>query len=228
MVCVAMVLCVSCKKDDDNEPGGGDTGGHEYVDLGLPSGLLWATCNVGADKSEDYGDYFAWGEMMTKNKYDWSTYKWCNNDDYFNLYNLTKYCTNSNYGTVDYKTVLDPEDDAARVSWGGDWRMPTSTEFKELYDNTTCAGTTMNGVYGRKFTSETDCSKYIFLPASGYRYGTSLDVAGSDGFYWSSSLCSSDDDGGVIMYFYSGDVYPQYGNDRSCGCTVRPVCKPQN
>ncbi|MCQ2315083.1 MAG: hypothetical protein MJZ85_00135 [Bacteroidales bacterium] len=114
MTCMAMALCVSCKKDDNNEPTGGGTGvtvdgggtiaGHGYVDLGLPSGTLWATCNVGADKPEDYGGYFAWGETKKKTEYSWNPYKWCNGS-----YNtLTKYCTHSDCGTVDNKTVLDP------------------------------------------------------------------------------------------------------------------------
>ncbi|MCQ2319676.1 MAG: hypothetical protein MJZ90_12290 [Bacteroidales bacterium] len=104
------------------------TAAHEYVDLGLPSGLLWATCNVGADSPEDYGDYFAWGETETKSDYDWDTYKWCNGS-----YNtLTKYNTKSSYGTVDNKTTLELSDDAARANWGGSWRMPTEAEFQEL------------------------------------------------------------------------------------------------
>ena len=89
--------------------------GHEYVDLGLPSGTKWATCNVGASSPEDYGEYYAWGETETKSTYDWRTYKWCkgSNDT------MTKYCTSSSSGTVDNKTVLDPEDDVAHVKWGG-------------------------------------------------------------------------------------------------------------
>ena len=82
---------------------------HEWVDLGLPSGTLWATCNVGANAPEEFGDYFAWGEIAPKDYYDWNTYKWCDNSGY----SLTKYCTDSYYGTVDNKTELDPEDDAA-------------------------------------------------------------------------------------------------------------------
>ena len=101
---------------------------HEWVDLGLPSGTLWATMNVGASCSEDDGDYFAWGETEPKDVYDWSTYKWCNGSEY----TQTKYCSNSDYGTVDYKTELDPEDDAAYVNWGSSWRMPTEQQLKEL------------------------------------------------------------------------------------------------
>ena len=107
---------------------------HEYVDLGLPSGLKWATCNVGADSPEKYGDYFAWGETKAKSCYDWSTYKWCNGSNS----TLTKYNTNSEYGTdPDNKTVLEPEDDAAYVNLGGGWRMPTQGDWQELKDKCT-------------------------------------------------------------------------------------------
>ena len=101
---------------------------HEWVDLGLPSGTLWATCNVGADNPEDYGDYFAWGETEPKVIYNWSTYKWCNGS----VNTMTKYCTDSGYGTVDNKTELDPADDAATVNWGTSWRMPTLEQLDEL------------------------------------------------------------------------------------------------
>lgn len=102
--------------------------GHAYVDLGLPSGTLWATTNVGAIAPEEYGNYFAWGETESKDTYNWSTYKWCNG-----TYNsITKYCTNSRLGVSDRKTILDPEDDAAHVNWGGYWRMPTKEEQDEL------------------------------------------------------------------------------------------------
>lgn len=101
---------------------------HEYIDLGLPSGTLWATMNIGASSPEDYGDYFAWGETAPKDVYDWSTYKWCNGSSN----TLTKYCFNSSYGNngfVDNLTELDPEDDAATVNWGQDWRMRHGTRL---------------------------------------------------------------------------------------------------
>ncbi|MBP9995166.1 MAG: hypothetical protein KBT67_09565 [bacterium] len=194
------------------------TAAHEYVDLGLPSGLLWATCNVGADSPEDYGDYFAWGETSTKSDYTWSTYKWCNGS-----YNtLTKYNTKSRYGTVDNKTTLEFSDDAARANWGGSWRMPTEAEFQELINNTNKTWTTVNGVGGWKCANKSDASDYIFLPAAGYRLETSLGSAGSIGDYWSSSLSTSNPSYGRRLYFNSND-FSMYDSNRYDGFTVRPV-----
>ena len=126
---------------------------HDYVDLGLPSGTLWATCNVGANSPEEYGDYFAWGETETKDNYDCDTYKWgtAAYDTIFNgwyLETLTKYNTDSGYGTVDNKTTLTLADDAARANWGGKWRMPTDAEWEELMNSCTWTWTTLNGVKG--------------------------------------------------------------------------------
>ena len=193
---------------------------HEYVDLGLPSGLLWATCNVGANAPEEYGDYFAWGETQPKDTYNWSTYQYCNGS-----YNtLTKYCNNSSYGYngfTDNLTTLLPEDDAATANWGGNWRMPTNEEFEELYNNTTVTWTQQNGVNGRLFTASNGNS--LFLPAAGYYGGTCLSGAGTDGYYWSSSLGAGDPNLARRLRFYSGDCY-MYGNGyRSDGFTVRPV-----
>ena len=105
-----------------------------YVDLGLPSGTLWATCNVGAYTPEGRGEYFAWGETETKDSYSWSNYKWC----YGTYDSMNKYFSNYGYATVDNKETLDLEDDAAYVNWGEDWRMPTSEEMEELYSNCYC------------------------------------------------------------------------------------------
>ncbi|MBQ7388829.1 MAG: hypothetical protein IJW01_05635, partial [Paludibacteraceae bacterium] len=135
------------------------------VDLGLS--VKWATCNVGASTPEGYGNYYAWGETTTKSTYDWSTYKWCNGS----YKTLTKYCTSSTYGTVDNKTVLELADDAARVNWGGAWRMPTDAEWTELRENcewTLTSDYNGTGVKGRVVTSKTN-GNHIFLPAAGYR-----------------------------------------------------------
>ena len=192
---------------------------HVYVDLGLPSGLLWATCNVGADAPEDYGDYFAWGETQPKDYYDWSTYQYCMGSDN----TLTKYCNNSGYGYngfTDNLTTLLPEDDAATANWGSDWRMPTKEEWQELYNNTTCTWTTQNGVNGRLFTASNGNS--LFLPAAGYRYNSNLDSAGSYGYYWSRSLYTGYPSDAWYLDFDSGYT-GVYGSSRYYGFSVRPV-----
>ena len=202
------------------DPEGPEVGTHEYVDLGLPSGLKWATCNVGATTPEEYGDYFAWGETEPKEYYDWSTYKYGTNYD-----QLTKYCTQSSYGNngfTDNKTVLDPEDDAAAVNWGGAWRMPTKAEQDELRNNCTWDWTTQNGVNGYKVTGPNGNS--IFLPAAGYVLEGTLVDAGSYGYYWSSSLYTGNPLYAYYVYFNSGYV-DWYGSDRYNGQSVRPVCK---
>ena len=199
--------------------GGGDT--HPYIDLGLPSGLLWATCNVGADNPEDYGDYFAWGETQPKDDYSWSTYQY-SNGSFGNA--LTKYCTNSSYGYngfTDNLTNLLPEDDAATANWGGDWRMPTKEEWQELRNNTTVIWTAQNGVYGRLFTAANGNS--IFLPAAGFHTDDLHYYAGSFGDYWSSSLNTDVPDGAWGLDFGSGNEYNLSGYSRQAGFTVRPV-----
>ena len=166
-----------------------DTNGdeHEWVDLGLPSGTLWATCNVGADFPEGYGDYFAWGETTPKESYTWETYKWCNG--YFNT--MTKYCTSNDFGTIDNKTELDPEDDAAYVNWGSSWRMPTIEQQLELRNECTWTWTERNGVSGKLVTGPN--GNTIFLPVAGFRYFDSSRNVGLDANYWSRTLGSDDD-----------------------------------
>ena len=205
---------------------GNTPAGLEAIDLGLPSGTLWANMNVGAERPEDYGLYFAWGETTgytgdtsDGRSFDWESYKWCNGS----WKTLTKYCTNSDYGMVDDKTVLDPEDDAAHVNWGGDWRMPTLNEIQELLGNCYSEWTQVNGVNGRKFTSKTNGNS-IFLPAAGYRYISSLYYAGSDGISWSSSLAEGGPYQAYGLCSRSG-----YANlfcyDRCYGRSVRPVAE---
>ena len=197
---------------------------HEFVDLGLPSGTLWATMNVGASKPEDYGSYFAWGETEPydengKTDFNWSTYKWCNGSSD----TQTKYNTSSSYGTVDNKTELDLEDDAAYVNWGKQWRMPSQEQFEELInsDYTTTEWTTVNGVKGRLITSRTN-ENSIFLPAAGYRYDTSLYDAGSRGYYWSRTLYTGYPGSAWRLNFRS-DYVNTSSNRRYDGQSVRPV-----
>ena len=209
-----------CKVTVITNDNSGTLDGHEYVDLGLPSGTLWATCNVGANSPEEYGEYFAWGETEPKSNYSWSTYKYCKGSDD----TLTKYCTDSRYGTVDNKEELEPSDDAATVNWGSGWQMPSYEQLNELINSsyTTKTWTTMNGVYGRKITSKSNDNS-IFLPAAGYRYGASLYHAGSYGYYWSRSLDASYSGGAYGLSFDSSYVRTGVYGGRYDGLSVRPV-----
>ena len=191
---------------------------YKYVDLGLPSGTLWADRNVGADSPEAYGDYFAWGETSTKSTYNWSTYKWCQGSST----SMTKYCYDGSYGTVDNKTVLDLEDDAAYVNMGTDWRMPTYEEQKELINKCTWTWTTQNGTKGHKVTGLNGNS--IFLPAAGYRNDSDLNHAGSYGLYRSASLYESNPYYAWYLYFDSSYYYTRY-DYRYYGRPVRAVAR---
>ena len=199
-------------------PATGTENGHEWVDLGLS--VKWATCNVGATKPEEYGNYYAWGETETKTTYNWSTYKWCSGS----TETQTKYCTDSSYGTVDNKTTLELEDDAARANWGGAWRMPTDAEWTELLENCTWTWTSDyngTGVAGRIVTSKINGNS-IFLPAAGSRNDESLGDAGYYGRYWSSSLFTGFPDNAWHVSFSSDYVNRDYFY-RGGGLSVRPV-----
>jgi hypothetical protein len=181
---------------------------HRFVDLGLPSGTLWATCNIGATTPEGYGDYFAWGETTPKSTYSWSTYKYGSPSS-----TLTKYCS------IDNLTTLLPEDDAATANWGNSWRMPTKEECEELYQKTTHTWTTQNGVEGRLFTASNGNS--LFLPAAGFR--TDDNHTGGSGSYWSSSLLTIYPYNAWSFYFISYDAYMRDGRSRFYGLPVRAV-----
>ena len=199
--------------DDCSKNGSvGIENGYQWVDLGLPSGIKWASCNVGAEKPEDYGNYYAWGEVLPKEDCSWATYKYANGASD----KLTKYCNDASKGDngfTDNKTTLDPEDDAARVNWGGSWRMPTDAEWAELIANCAWTWTTQNGINGFQVTSKTN-SNSIFLPAN-----DNIDY----GFYWSSSLYESIPDYAWYLRFDS-DYVGRYSGDRFYGLSVRPVC----
>ena len=188
----------------------------QVVDLGLS--VKWAGWNIGATAPEEYGDYYAWGETTRKSNYSWSTYIWCKGNDS----TITKYCTNSKYGIVDKRTILEPSDDVAHVKWGGNWRIPTSAEEQELRENCKWKLTTLNGVKGYKVTGPNGNS--IFLPAAGYKNGSDVYFAGSEGFYWSKKL-------GFVSYdakywhFNSSSVGDYYNGYRYHGHSVRPVCE---
>lgn len=199
MCSLSLVAC-----DDDDDAPNNDLNmykGHEYVDLGLS--VKWATCNVGAENPEDYGSYYAWGETETKSDYSWDTY------------------TDGEF-IGDGKTTLDAADDAATANWGGDWTMPTASDFDELKDKCTWTWTTENEVNGYRVIGTNGNS--IFLPAAGGRKGSGLDGEGSYGYYWSSSLDESNSGSGRFLYFNSGYVNAWGSSRRYVGFPVRPVC----
>ena len=188
---------------------------HEYVDLGLPSGTLWATMNIGANAPEEYGDYFAWGEIEPKEVYDWTTYKWCEGAES----TLTKYCSKSEYGTVDTLTELEPEDDAAYVNWGPEWCMPTQAQQEELVDKCTWTWTTMNDVLGFEVTGPN--GNTIFLPSGSSWSGDSQPSYSGYGNYWSRTLLWGGPNNARAMYFGSLPWY--YWSSRYLGYSVRAV-----
>lgn len=205
--------------------------GHGYVDLGLS--VKWATCNVGANTPEEFGDYFAWGETQPKEVYNDSTYKYYKHNGYNSVgyaeYKVTKYCTDSDYGTVDNKTVLDLEDDAAHVNWGGAWRMPTMEEQQELRDNCTWICTVQNGIIGHIAKSEINGNS-IFLPLTGIASEEeggglkeiNIHYAGAWGMYWGSSTDWSM--GGKVIDLRSDGGNWNYDDyNREVGLPIRPV-----
>ncbi len=176
------------------------------IDLGLPSGTKWACCNVGADKPEAYGGYYAWGETETKYEYSWKTYKYCDG---------TSNCKSLGWD------IADTSYDVAHVKWGDRWVLPLHDQQEELMNNCTCKWMTMNGVAGEKFTSKRNGAS-IFLPAAGYRDDSGLDYVGSYGFYWSSTQNPSYSHYAYYLDFNSANV-DWYGISCYLGQSVRPV-----
>ena len=195
LVMIAAVLVFTCCKENQNT-----IAGHEYVDLGLPSGLKWATCNVGATTPEEYGNYYAWGETKPKTEY-----------------------TEENSATFGVELLdinSNPTYDVARANWGSTWRMPTMTEMDELIDNCTCKWTTENGVSGSIVTGPNGNS--IFLPAAGYCDSSSYCYVGKDGFYWNSTPYERGNYGAMGFNFHSIRNTP-WDSYRFLGLPVRPV-----
>ena len=205
-------LCslVSCGNDD--EPQGGDESvtDAKFIDLGLPSGLLWADRNIGAPSPYDIGDYFAWGETETKSEYSWDTYK-------FGPY-VAENVPLSKYSTSDGKTTLDAEDDVATVKWGKKCRMPSRTEFLELLNE--CNWTLLT--QGWRVTGPNGNS--IFIPASGFRGEDGL-LRSDGGYYWTSSVFGNTELDNATSR--CATIYPKSrwvgGIARSTGLVVRPV-----
>lgn len=179
--------------------------GHQFIDLGLSSGLLWAETNVGASVAPLYGDYFAWGETETKSTYDWDTYKWTG--------------TPSKYNLTDKKTILDAEDDVATAEWGEGCRMPTYAEFQELLDE--CEWSLQrNWAYG--YVVKGPNGNSIFLPVSDFRNENSPYYQG----YWSSSLCLENRNINVAYYLHVEERSKLLSrNFRNVGFLVRPVAE---
>lgn len=181
-------------------PTTGVENGYEWVDLGLPSGLKWATCNIGANSPEKYGSYFSWGETSTKNYY-----------------------MESYYSYSETPLVLPLNNDAAHVKMGGSWRMPTETDKNELRDNCTWTWTTNynnTGVVGVIVTSKKN-SNHLFFPAAG-RYYNVLNDAGSIGYYWLSTSYLSY---ASVLCFRNGNPIVVNTNVSNCyGSTIRGVC----
>lgn len=199
--------------------------GHKFIDLGLPSGLLWATCNVGATKITDYGDYYAWGDTSTKQRYFWDSYQYgsCTLDDagYLKTVTLTKY-----YADDDLRS-LETTDEAAIANWGSNCRMPTYAEIKELdkycewdwgyYYNGT-AGIMVTGPNGNK----------ILFPAAGLRIWNRSGGEGASGYIWTSDVCEEGFCENNYRYahqiFFDEDYHDCNSYDSRCdGGSVRPV-----
>ena len=195
--------------------------GFEYVDLGLPSGTKCATCNVGADKETDYGLYFAWGETVgysgitSKKQFGWRDYK-------FSKRGSNKF---TKYNGTDGKEVLDLEDDAAQANMGGKWHIPTKEQIKELKSNTINDWVTnynCSGVNGILFTSKSDTSKKLFLPACGFLGNGTSSYTCRFGYFSSSSIFSFDDCYCTVLGFNS-DIVNIIKCHRSFGQTIRGV-----
>ena len=202
------------------------SGVYDDVDLGLPSGTLWATCNVGANAPEEYGDYFAWGEIQPKDIYDWNTYQYCMGEER----QLTKYCYDTSYGYngfCDNITELQPEDDAATANWGGAWRTPSNEDWQELLDNTTYVWSTQNGVNGFLFMSGNGNS--LFIPATGLYNEDVIYGSGDETFYWANNLYTGSWNDAPIWASFLNSSYNNEelinhtGTTRYYGLPVRPV-----
>jgi hypothetical protein len=210
----------------ENASSGKAPSGAAVVDMGLPSGTKWSNMNVGAEKAEDSGLFFAWGETTgytfdgsDGHLFGWTSYKWCNGG----RSSQTKYCSTSEYGVVDNKLELDLADDAAFVNWGGNWRMPTHYEMQELVEHTRSEWTTQNGVDGYKFTSKIT-GHSIFFPAAGCRVSESNYEKGTDCYYWTTTVDAESPYASRYLRFYVGKVFLA-SMFRYYGMNVRPVLR---
>ena len=214
LLIITALAAVACSKDDDTQWNNSEKkyhNGYEYVDLGLPSGTMWAASNVGTYSPEGYGKYYAWGETTTKSDYSIRSYQYHNGSEYVNI--------GSKISGTQY--------DVARAQWGGSWRMPTEAEFQELIDRCTWRWTSYKGINGYKVTGPNGNS--IFLPAAGTPKGEYYGIIeGSHGYYWSGSLNESNQSYAYCLSFVISAYRDVSYKDREYGCTVRPVMKYSN
>ncbi|MBR5638636.1 MAG: hypothetical protein IKW83_02620 [Muribaculaceae bacterium] len=194
-----------------------DTNHPHIIDLGLPSGTKWACCNIGANIPTECGYYFAWGETTPKTHCTKTNYKWYS---YGNDHNITKYCCNSSFGTVDNRTELEPEDDAAYVNWGPEWRTPALRQLYELRNNCTSKWINVNGMGGYLFKSNIN-GRAVFLPAAGWVYNNGIQDIGGNGFYWSCKYYY--DIRPDLGYIFGFKGLTGYYYNRYLGASVRAV-----
>ena len=190
---------------------------YQYVDLGLS--VKWAKVNVGAVRTMEYGDYFAWGEVSPKDSCSEDNYKW-----YDEKGKITKYCSDESYDNPDFLVTLKKDDDVATVMWGKDWRMPTNDEMLELMQECTWTWSSIDGVKGFKVSSNVPgyTDRYIFLPAAGLKMDSD-EYPGFEGYYWTASNCGLNKSmWSDCLIFKSENIYSD-GIIRSVGAAIRPV-----
>lgn len=220
---LAVVALLGCKGNASESGADGTTviNGHEYVDLQLPSGVLWAKTNVGAETETGYGDFYAWGETQPKPDCSQETYSFGTSFD-----KMTK------YSTSDRKTTLEPADDAATANWGEGCRMPTEEEFKELGDTANCTWTWVRKPVAEKDTiagyevKSVRNGKAIFLPAAGARNEKQTTLQGNNAVYWTSTRDGEVDGNAACLSFYFAN-YSWYKNSRYIGASIRAVAEPK-
>ena len=215
-----IALCgTGCSSSEESVSG--QLEGHNYVDLGLPSGTLWATCNLGANQPEENGAYYAWGETSPKSEFEWTNYKYGNGEAESRI-KMTKYCSHEKKGAVDNIQLLDSTDDAASATWNGKWRIPTKEEWEELLDGCTWEWVKNykgSGLDMKKGTSKSN-GKTILFPFSGYYNGTAF--FNNSSAFWSSTQKA---DNGLDAYFVRMLTHNQNMNNghRKQGMTIRAV-----
>ena len=228
MAVMTTMTLVSCSDDDDDNADSGTASKIKFylecpddhhphiIDLGLSSGTKWACCNVGADMPEDYGGYYAWGETEEKTIYNDITYQYCKGEDTDGDGLYDKNLVYKDLGD----DIASTQYDVAHVKWGGYWRMPSVSQYIEVFKNCTSKWTTKNGVNGYQFTGPNGGT--IFLPATGFQWGDQLLVPGTTGSYWLSTQSDSDLRFANFLSFVQGGV-GWSSSRRRCGLAVRPV-----